>query len=471
VVGRLAARASRFEALHPDRPQALSDAARALVGDLVAGAGALRLGEREALIDGVRLLHHGSEALAAVLEEMDRFVRQTARWSSMPVLEDFCRAATRGADLREDCSASVESWLAFLEAQVAGLRALPLAYTVAEGIDSFATDVALASAAFAEARMAPEPEALTRMQDLFAMARGRRDEVLSALEREMDAVALSPHLEELKELSGRFLQGSVSETLLRERVIAWLKAHAMLEMQLRDRAREALGTDAAELLDLLHQQGAGIEEATRFFRDSDPGHLVEGFRMMEAPLAGLAEIRERVLRSLRPSGGAPSTVACFSCGAPNPPGRTHCLTCGQRLPEIARAVAPEAVEDESLGAPLPRNIERVERVVRAYEQDRATAADIQYECGLFLGRLGHIRRDFERRFVPRLRAERSVALFNMARDFYENLSALQNGLHDMLAFGDHGRPDGLYRGLQECVEAGRAMRASQERIEEALEGL
>jgi hypothetical protein len=85
-----------------------------------------------------------------------------------------------------------------------------------------------------------------------------------------------------------------------------------------------------------------------------------------------------------------------------------------------------------------------------------------------LTRPNDFRRDFERRFVPRLRAERSPSLINMARDFHESLVSLQEGLLAMLEFGDTGRPDTLYRGLQEAVAAGRAMRASQERIEEVL---
>lgn len=475
VVSSLDERLQRFEALHADGATSLTSAAASLVGDLAAGVGALRIGREQgddtALLDGLRLLRHASESLAAVLEEMDRYVRETARWSTLPAVEDFCRAVTGDAPtpVLESCAASVGRLLDGLDAQRRAMRALPLAYTVTDDLDAFDAAAKAARARFDKiCQGAMEAAgALPALQDDIARTRARRDECLARLEREMDGAALSPHLEELKELAGRFLQGAVSEHLLRERVIAWLKAHALLEMQVRG---AAMGSDAGELLSLLHRQGAGIEEATRFFRDGDPSHLAQGFRQMEEPLAGLAEIRERVLRAFQPAPAVAAPVTCFKCATPNPPGRTHCKGCGALLPAIARAYAP-LTEEEAATQPLPRNLARLQRVVDAYEQHQARPSDIQYEAGLFLGRLGHIRRDFERRFVPRLRAERSPALINMGRDFYENLVDLQNGLHDVLAFGDHGRPDGLYRGLQACIDAGRAMQSSQARIEEVLGSL
>ena len=475
VAGALSRQISRFAALHPEAPALLVETAAALVTDVSTGLGAMRVyreaGDPVALLDGLRLVRHGSERLCGVLEAIDRAVRASATWSALPALDELCRALqTHAGDaIVGDCLDSTENLLRFHETQCKALRALPLSYTVTEQIVEAEAAVARARACFEALQDgARDAASLRTLCDAFHATQAARDACVSRLEREMDSAALSSHLEELKELSGRFLLGAISEPLLRERVVAWLKDHAMLEMQVREAARSALGSDAAELLALLHQQGEGIEETTRFFRDGDPRHLSEGFRRMEEPLAGLAAMRERVVRALRPATGVAAEIRCFGCDAPNDARRTHCAACGVALPAIARALASTADEAVS-GGPVPRNLWRIQRVVEAYEQHQASPADIQYEAALYLGRLGHIRRDFERRFVPRLRSERNPALINMARDFYESLTDLQSGLLELLAFGDHLRPDSLYRGLQSCTDAGQSMQGAQARIEEVLE--
>lgn len=477
VVARLGTRVERFAHLHGDAPPGLVEAAASLVADLEAGIGALlvfrtRGGSPDALMDGLRLLRHPSTHLAALLEEMDEHARRTATGSVMPALEDLCRAARAEASgmlprgVLMDVRDSVSLLAGFYQGQRLALEAVPLAPWVQDELESLRNACADLDDRLPRALSSLEDPDLVGLRNAFSDVVAAHDGVLARLEEEAARVASSPQVEELKELAGRLIQGTTTPEFFRDRVIAYLQEHARLEMELRKAARE-VGGDAGEIVDLLHEQGRGLEEVTFFFRSGDASHLVAGIHQMEEAIPGLAAMRERLLDSLRPSSTAPRQIPCMACGSVNATGRRFCESCGARLPHVDDdLVTSGGGEDES--EPLPQNLRRLEQLMNRFEKDASVIWEIEYVAGLYLDRLYSIRRDFESRFIPRLKSEASRTLIALGRDFYDNLTVLQQGLVTMLGYSEHGRADVLYRGFQECVGAGRAMRAAQERIENAL---
>lgn len=477
VVARLGTRVERFCHLHSDAPPGMMEAATSLVADLEAGIGALlifRQGAPDAdvLLDGLRLLRHPSVHLAAVLEEMDSHVRKTAGWSVMPALEDLCRAAREEAGghlpraVLTDVRDSVSMLAGFYRGQSLALGAVPLAPWVREEMEAFREACSTLEERLAPALSSLDDADLVGLRDAFTEVVAAHDHALVRMEEEAARAAPSPQVEELKELAGRLIQSTTTPEFFRQRVIVYLQEHARLEMELRKAARE-VGGEAGEIVDLLHEQGRGLEQVTVFFRTGDPSHLVAGLHQMEESVPGLVAMRERLLSSLRPADSGPRHVPCMSCGTSNMPGRRFCEQCGARLPHVDEDLITSQCGEDDVEQ-LPQNLRRLEQLMTRFERDATVIWEIEYVAGLYLDRLFSIRRDFETRFIPRLKSEGSRTLITLGRDFYDNLTAIQQGLVTMLGYSEHGRADVLYRGFHECVGAGRAMRSSQERIENAL---
>jgi hypothetical protein len=304
LVARLDRQIALFEAAH----QQPAPEARHLIQALAAALGAIAEGldDTAHLKPGLDTIAQVAWPLAGTLRELERQSNAQRSFSRYAALEDCYRYVSRQSDIAPAARdllnlAAVERadlLYQLLRDQWAVIRSLPMAFTVnldpARGVlDDLHQQVIYFQQSIGRAD-ASTMLTLCTLRDAVEAARTAIASVRSDLQAGLSLTADLPNLELLRERIGRLLQGTMS---MKRFLIEFTGLATGLE-SLRTQAR----TNPA-LSSLLDQQRQGFERISRYFRDADPTHLTEGWRMVANTLPGLQKVRRTLPeQALRPLG-------------------------------------------------------------------------------------------------------------------------------------------------------------------------
>jgi len=289
TVQTLRADLRRFEALH-EAPPDLSREFLEAVEIMEAGLGGIiawgREDDRDALVDGLRLLKRGSADAMRLLARMDQIGREARSFSTLLPLDEMARA-TRGfvagkvpRDIVERCARNLHSLGEYYVAQVATVANFPLRFAVrpqwlemrdsAQGLVQVAVPWLQTMESNPDAA-ARDAHALEGIRTAFEHASATSHRLQEALESAGRALAGAPQMEEMVDILGRLAVGTASFDYVTERVGHHLRV-------LDDLAREMDEANGpAELKTLVLGQLAAFYEMARFLDDGDDEHLRVGF--------------------------------------------------------------------------------------------------------------------------------------------------------------------------------------------------
>lgn len=276
-----------FEALHPSH-EPLVAAARKLVGDMQQGLGGILLfdesGDPTALLDGLKLLHHPSTRLAPLLAQMDAVSAGVTpdQGETLPAVVEFARALQAWEDKRLPWAQVQLAFVplvrlaALYRGQVEALARSPLFYTLGGTLGEARARAGHLEEWVTGCQRAMESERegsrlyVEGLRSAFVSALDGVEAATGRLESEALRLCAAPRLEEMRELVGRVLLGTVSEAAFREHLESMLASTSGLEAQVgtlpaHDPLRRAAG-----------RMRSALEGMARWFETRDPADLVDG---------------------------------------------------------------------------------------------------------------------------------------------------------------------------------------------------
>ncbi|MBI3928239.1 MAG: hypothetical protein HY319_22030 [Armatimonadetes bacterium] len=484
LAGKLRADVDRFRALHGALE--VADRAAGPLDRIAAGVGAciafVQEGRREALQDGLKLLGSGSVQLAEVLQEFDRVAAGHQQYSSHRPLEELARALTAHREDRVPPELVDQTWAAvdaafhYYDREVRSVRSFSLFPAleedwkpVSEAVERLRQKLEpLAEVVRSRPRLESFP--LAELDAAFSAVVSGTESLWQRLDNEVKKLQGAPHLEALRDMIGRAIQGNVPRRELREGLEHFKRLQAELLSDL-GRSRDA-GTQ--QLAALLATHTAGFDLMERYFEDEDPGHLRRGWAFIEQSLPRLIEIgqemKERVEAQRAPEEG-PRQVLCFRCGASNTPGRRYCASCNAMLP--ATLETPVEYTDiiggqEDEQGFQPANLVRLEQLAERVEAGDCSRGELARELDQLLAQADQTRRMFEKQLVPMLGSD--AVLTSYATFFAQALAQFVEGLLTMRGFAEEGSLNLLRSGLVMALEAGEQLDLMRHKIDQAIRG-
>jgi len=460
LVDRLDYTVKRFAELHKDEED-LCKAAEKLVVDLQQGVGALSAYVKEKkpvqIADGLRLLKYPSKNMSVILKEMDLIARGGASFSRLPALEEFSKAYQGWKDGKVSWEAlqgaldSLSFLASFYDDIHSSIKGFPLFFAVENAWTAAQINriqfrtfyIAFAGKFESKARDLD----LKELKSYFECYSGIISQLVQSMEKEILKVAKSPHMEELKELVGRAVNGTVVMEYFARKVEAFAQSHNEIKEEFR-RGRSVPGApkEVREVYEILVEQGKGLDEMLLFFEDNDRQHLFEGLARLEKPLPRLLEIQAAAQETiqekvLKERGQKP---ICIKCSLENNVGAKICRKCGALLPLIVKESSGADAGDYD--EPSPINIARIEEAVSRFEKGSLKVDGLKSEIKSYINKLEGVRSDFEGRAKAALQASKNDDIRESATQFPESIAAMREALETMLMF--ESNPDFLFRGLQ-----------------------
>ncbi|GEM_PF-1998708 len=460
LAGRLEATVKRFAELHEDDIE-LINSAKKLVQDLQEGTGALFAYVKEKkpvqIADGLRLLKYPSQNISVLLKEMDTIAVGGASFSRLPALEEFSKAYQGWKDEKNSWEAvhgaldSLSFLASFYDDIHTAIKGFPLFFAVENAWTAAQINRIQFRAFFTAFISKVESKArdldLKELKNSFENYSGIVSQLVQSMEKEILKVAKSPHIEELKELVGRAVNGTVVLEYFAQKVEAFAQSHNEIREEFR-RGRAAPGAprEVKEVYEILVEQGKGIDELLMFFEDNDRHHLFKGIARLEKPLPRLLEIQKAAQETiqeqvLKEQGKKP---ICVKCSLENNVGARICRKCGALLPLIVQeSTGADAAEYDE---PSPINIARIEEAVSRFEKGSMKAGELKSVIKGYLNKLEGIRSDFEGRGKSALQASKNDDIRESTAQFSKSLAGMREALETMLMF--ESSPDFLFQGLQ-----------------------
>jgi ribosomal protein L40E len=460
LIDRLDGTVRRFEELHGDEKE-LCKAAGKLVEDLREGVGALSAYIKDKkpvqIADGMRLLKYPSKNISVLLKEMDLKAMGDESFSRLPALEEFSLAYKGWKDGKVSWEAvqgafgSLTFLASFYDDIHAAIKGFPLFFAVENAWNAAQINRIQFRTFFSS--FAEKMKAKSKNLDLNELRRHFENysaivsQIVQSMEKEILKVSKSPYIEELKELAGRAVNGTVVLEYFARKVEAFAQSHNEIKEEFR-RGKSAPGApgEVKEVYEILAAQGKGIDEMLRFFEDNDRQHLFEGLAMLEKPLPRLLEIQKAAQETiqekvLKERGKKP---ICIKCSMENNVGAKICKKCGALLPLIVQEGG--AAEASDYDEPSPLNIARIEDAVARFEKGNLKAGELKSEIKSYLNKLEGVRSDFERRAKAALQSSKNDEIRESAEQFSKSIASMREALETMLMF--ESSPDFLFQGLQ-----------------------
>lgn len=430
----------RFERFYGPGPAV--DQARAGLQEIQAGLGAAldfaRQTERAPLEDSLKLLAAGFQRVHAALRAFDETARGQLKRSKHLVLEELGRALELG-----DHQLVVDAWH----------RVEQAFYQLCSGLDSFVgfpylplmeLEHTLAQRAVRDlgtlmTRAAPRPEQHLQPLELSLTAAVQAVELLYRRRiEELERYRQAPQVEELRELVFRVKTGEAYRDELQHRIGVF---------------RKRLGD--FEPNDLIERQLEALELMEN--------ELEAGWKALEPCLEEMIAARAAMPEPRTET----RTVSCFKCGTANSPERRTCSACQAMLPAVAPTSGPTEYTDIVGGgpaeAPLPRDLARLEELVRAAEAGEGDPEAVAREVDALLARAESLLNQFDQAVVPAAHQDQTVAAY--AQFFEDRVQEFVEGLATMREYAGTAGSGTLRRGFEMCRAAGGELLAMKQKLE------
>lgn len=416
---------SLFGLLYPNEKK-IAATAEKLLSDMKRAVGALMVFSKKedyaAFVDGIRILKYASPPFYTVLRLMDAVSASSKEYSKIPAVEKFCRCFSlfKGASVSK----------ADLSAEFVRLNGVAEAYSKSVDFVSrhhfrhfVKEQLEEASSAMASFRRYWDPVFagsgrgvfdvdLKRLASEFERASASAEKLSGAFEKEFEKVSGSPFAEELKDVIGRYLSGSVVLEYFSTCIQDFSMRHQDLIFQFREKARNS--HSAMEVYELLELQSTGVDHLLAFLDDSDKSHLVAGMRDIEASLPRLIEI-QRGISPLRNS----ERPICPGCGRDVPVGERICPSCGAVIPKGLSTGLAGNYEEFLAEDPLPARLELLFNAVSSWRAGDMRVEDIIQEFRKYRSVLKQVRREYN---------SKASDFENAPADVYESATAFGSGV-------------------------------------------
>lgn len=467
----LAADSSRFRLLYPEAARH-ADAFDEAYRVLEAGAAAARAwGEGEdpqTLLDAMRLLKAGSTALMDRLGEMDAYVRQHARFSTVVAVEEVLRCAegvragTLPLDVFSQAVTNLVGLVGFYEGALRTADGFPLAFAMREALSGAdeRTEALLQVARPWTDRAQADPRgaaADAATLDAVRVSLEAAAQAHAGVQESMDDLlrlfARAPQVLDVVAALGRVTSGAATVEQALDRSTRFLTAcHA-----LQDELRQQGNAESFELRALLAGQSGAIEQMQVYLVDRDEAHLVHGVETLRSVVPRLGELHQTMRAQADEQRRARErTLTCFRCGTGNPSTSRYCSKCNAMLPALApeETTFTDIVGGEEPTA-MPGNLHRLQSLYDEAE-DGADLEDVAARLYTLLGELQTVARTFAERFGP------PAPSSPWAVTFGQQLGALMDAVANMVEGARNARLDWMAQALRNALEAGEAMQEAQQ---------
>lgn len=434
---------SGFRALYPKQVKIIKTAEK-LLSDLKKGVGALYvfLSENDyvSLVDGIRFLKFASPAFYAVLRLMDAFSAKNCEYSKIPLVDEYCRllAASKKGVLSANALKSESDKLDALVKTYGNLvdyvsksHYLPFVrdtfLEVYEDVENFKKYWKNIYKGDYKQIAALSDVDVKRLCSEFEKANESVTKLSKAFSDEFNKVAKTPYIEELKDVIGRYLSGSVVLEYFSTKLEDFALRHQELLYQFRDKAgRNHLSMEAYELLEL---QKTGVDHLMSFLEDSDKSHLIVGMRDIEASLPRLIEIYLGISPLTKSS-----RSICSGCGQICPTGERLCPSCGAVIP---KTLSYNSEHEEFLSQdPLPARLELLFNAFSQYTLGSLARNDLIAEFKKYRDLILQVKRDYKSKAGTLLN---SPDIRERAANFESGIKRLEFTLNDILDKLSSGR--------------------------------
>lgn len=434
---------SLFGKLYPDEKKII-DASGRLLNDMKKAVGALMVfagkKDKAALVDGVRMLKFASTSFYAVLRLMDAVSSSKSEFSKVAAADKLCRCLSlyrAGAVSKQDMLAEF-NMLGGIAKSYSSLVDFVSGHHFRHYVKEQLDDASSALASFkrfwepvlSSARRGSFEFDSKRLGSEFDSMASAASKLSHAFESEFDKVSASPFAEELKDVIGRYLSGSVILEYFSTCIQDFSMRHQDLLFQFREKARNS--HSAMEVYELLELQGTGVEQLMMFLEDSDKSRLIAGMRDIEASLPRLIEIRNGISplkNSERP--------VCPGCGKPAPVGERICPSCGAVIPK-GLSTSLGAGYDEFLAEdPLPARLELLFNAAASWRAGGIGVNELIQEFKNYRSVVKQVRREY---------ASKSKEFANALGSLYDNAVNFESAIK---------RLDGIIDNIIDMLETGR----------------
>ncbi len=464
----------RFEALHKDDGEIIKSAKK-LVKDVQQAVGAFVVYFKDqdpaALIDGVRILKFASPPLYLILKKMDLVASASSCFSKIPPLEEFCNAYNfwrKEKISRESfllALANLDRMVVFYDETLACIKKMHYFYFIepvynassllTKGFSSFW------SSFLKKAHDSSASLDLKELCDKFEKRAADVAKVVEAMELEITKVKSAPYIEEIKELVGRYLSGSLVLEYFSHRLEAFSQNHQALISDFRSKSTGSeLVKEACQLLDM---QREGIDEMLLFLEDSQKEHLITGIGQIESTLPRLLEIY-RGVSPLDKKKKSPLLI-CPSCSGQYLKGDKVCAKCGAKIPlQISEEeLSADGLEQEA----LPSKLEAIVKLCSKFTAGEISKDKLLNELSAYERLLVQVRKELDSRAKILAKSPR-IEIRDCAASFDQNLNLLENAIDSLAgAIENDGDVEGAVSQLRfagYCLEELRGILRESKRV-------
>lgn len=456
---------------------------------LQTGFGALELwrtaADRDALLDGLKLLGSATTSLVRKLDELEPQLGANPRYSRFRPLEEWLR-------LRHLLTVEPEL--------VADVSPLWVEASVADFFRSW--DYLLARAGELEqgahTLAVPGHAAQRELRERWSLRLGERPPTSWTSFPEADWLLLAGPLEDLQRAieeghraqqsslaSFRHLPGLERLALLKGQARRGEASPLLFEAELRQqltRLEELISSSAAsrdpisaEIRELLPVHRSGFLGMLETLERGDWEALEAIWQGVMTTLPHLISLSQGIARRLAQQGQASLRIACLRCGHSNAPERRICASCGANLPAVvarAQSVAEFGHDHgDAVAAPALDGMSAVdllEELVRGVEANRVTRRQTGAAVDALLADLEKTRKTFASKVIPLMGQDPTVDLY--LRFFAQAIGAYTGALKNIRLFAEGGSLAQLHSYLAECREMLHLLEELKSRIDDSLRG-
>ena len=431
---------SRFAAIYKNEKDIIS-AGKKLVSDLQRAAGALSVYIKEdeptALVDSIRIFKFASSALYLLLKKMDGITSGASEVSKLTPVSEFVKAYTAFKDGKADKNVvltalnALDRLVIFYNETVSSIKKSHYFYFI-EPLYNADTQLASAFVAywkkvFEKAKKLSEDIDTNELVSKFETRAKELEKIVEAHENEIRKVSQAPFIEEIKELTGRYLSGALVPEYYSSRLEAFSQNHRVLTDEFK--SKSVSSELAKEVRQLLDMQREGIDEMLLFLEDSGKEHLVSGMKSLESPIPRLFEIYKGsspVIKKVE--------FCCPSCSKPYKKGDKICNSCSTNLPVF---ISEDVSGEEDTVKPLPSKLETIVKALKDFDsgaivKDELVSAVSAYKKTLTLvySSYGSATKKFAQ--------SKSAEVRDCAEAFSQNLDLLFDSIDGLLEAIENG---------------------------------
>lgn len=430
----------RFSALHKEE-QEIIKSGKKMVAELQRGVGALSVYLKEeslpALVDAIRIFKFTSTALYLLLRKIDQIISSGKEHSNLPSVSEYIIAYNLFKEDKIDKSvlltalSALDRLVVFYNETVNSLRKSYYYYY----IESTYNSTVLLSESFNSfwAEFHKKAYALSLdldMKELSEKFEKRAQDVnrlISEHENEIRKVSSAPFIEEIKELTGRYMSGTLLLEYFSSRLEAFSQNHRALSDEFKSKSVSSeLSKEVSQLLDM---QREGIDEMLLFLEDSKKEHLITGIASLESPLPRLLEIQKGTSPVIKQP-----KLLCPSCSSVYKKGDKNCSSCSAILPLY---VMEEGFNEAEATVELPSKLKTIVNKIKRFKSGDVAADKALSEIHSYLKVLMQIRTTYDS-ISKKLANSKSVEVRDCSDAFISNFELLESAVEGLLDSIENG---------------------------------